>query len=414
MIVASENKMHNISIYILCIYSCVFSQLYSMELISPQLESFIPVLCFCCMFVAGKIEKNDSSAIWVLPLMILASNLVLHFTFGLLRDFVLWMVGYLMIAGYCNLRTLEKAARILYIVGGLYALSVLLEYIFPDLYFKYYFPLFKGDYADVAYRMWTGSKNIASGLSHQIGFTICYIVVGLGLLIFCHLKENKMSKNIFLIAIFAIALILGKKRLHFAASLLSLGYVYICSSSNKNKSKKIVTMVTVIVVVLFLSLTLLENFGFSSVFDRYEESMELRDSGDSLSASRDVLRAYALSLWLEHPIFGIGWNQFSQSGADFTTVHNVFIQLLCETGIIGLICVITPIVVVIKKTHNLVVKLRDVEYEHKGLLLFSLFYQLFFIMYFFTGNPLYDYPYLIPYFFSIVIFYRINKNYIYE
>ena len=169
-------------------------------------------------------------------------------------------------------------------------------------------------------------------------------------------------------------------------------------------------MLTIMATVLFVSLTILENFGFSSVFDRYEESMELRDSGDSLSASRDILRAYALSIWMENPLFGIGWNQFSQLGADFSTVHNVFIQLLCETGIFGLLFVMTPIIFTVIRTRNLVVKLRDVEYEYNGLLLFSLFYQLFFIMYFFTGNPLYDYPYLIPYFISVSIFYYINKS----
>lgn len=411
MIISSDKKMHNIAIYILCIYSCVFSQLYSMELISPQLESFIPVLCCFCLILAGRIEQNKNTIVWILPLIVLAFNLILHFTFGLLRDFVMWVVGFLLVTGYCNLRVLGRAAKVLYFGGAIYAMSVLLEYIFPDLYFSYYYPLFKGDYAEVAYRMWTSSKNIASGLSHQIGFTICYIVVGLGLLVFNQLKEKTRPANLFLLALFAITLILGKKRLHFAASLLSLGFVYICSSSSKDRNKKIVLMLTIIVAVLFISLTLLENFGFTSVFDRYEESMELRDSGDSLSASRDVLRAYALSLWFEHPIFGIGWNQFSQSGADYTTVHNVFIQLLCETGIVGLLCVMTPIISTIKKTYNLVVELRDIEYEYKGLLLFSLFYQSFFIMYFFTGNPLYDYPYLIPYFLSVTIFYCIDKWY---
>ena len=74
--------------------------------------------------------------------------------------------------------------------------------------------------------------------------------------------------------------------------------------------------------------------------------------------------------------------------------HNVFLQLLCETGIIGFSVFLSLFVYAIVQTIQLVVKstkdLLRLSDKTKTVLVFSLCYQVFFLAYCITGNPLYD------------------------
>ena len=393
-------KSFYFAIIIIAIYNCIFSQLYSMQLISGQLESFIPVIALFFLLFACDIKRLVSINIWIFPFLLLFMQLIMHFSFGLLRDFVVWMFGICLISSSYNVKYYKTFFNILYIAAILYTLSILFQFLFPDIYFNYYFPLFKGEYSDTVFRMWSSGRNIASGLSHQIGYTVSYIVVGLGLHLYVKMRGQTKKKRILLLILFFIGLVLAQKRAHFAASIISIGIVYFLSSS-KNRGKLVFYMLITLLILLFITINLVDYLGVNSVLRRYEESIVLSETGESLSYSRDILRLQALSIWSDNPILGIGWNQFGQLGKDYTTVHNVYIQLLCETGIVGFICFTIPIFYFLYKTVKLINKLNSLNFA--PFLMFSTFYQIFFILYCFTGNPLYDYPYLIPYLFSIAI-----------
>ena len=64
------------------------------------------------------------------------------------------------------------------------------------------------------------------------------------------------------------------------------------------------------------------------------------------------LYAIAIDAFLKHPILGIGLDQFhtlipqeflAVHGADVEDVHNIYLQFLCETGIVGAIMIITSL-----------------------------------------------------------------------
>lgn len=397
------NKPLYVGLGILGIYYCVFSQIFSMELLPGQVESFIPVLCFIPILLCKTDKINKRMLIWCLPFAAFALNLITTFNFGLVRDVVLWFVGFLLILKANHPSSYNGIVRVFFVAGIIYAVALILEYMIPDLYFSVYYPLFKGEYAETVYRFWNGEKHIASGLSHQIGYTVCYILVSLGVFVFLYFKKVSGVSKIVVLGFLVLGLMLGKKRMHFAAGILCAIIVYVLGSKSRHKVRLLFLLFLVVVIIMLIAIYFSNYIGEGSVIERYKESLEAESSGDSLSESRDALRLLAFGLWQSNPIWGIGWNQFKYINPEFeTAVHNVFLQLLCETGIFGFICFITPIMYCFKCTFSLLIK-----YSKKStpapMLLFSAFYQLFFFLDLFTGNPLYDYTYLIPYFISVSI-----------
>jgi O-antigen ligase len=122
----------------------------------------------------------------------------------------------------------------------------------------------------------------------------------------------------------------------------------------------------------------------------------------------------SLQIFKMHPIMGIGWNgssyYFEQSSDIFINVHNIYAQLLCETGIIGATLYyaffISNLIYAIKVIKC--VKNEKINEKDKNVICTAFMIQVFFLLYGFTGNPLYDFQMLFPYVAScsIITYYR--------
>ncbi len=87
---------------------------------------------------------------------------------------------------------------------------------------------------------------------------------------------------------------------------------------------------------------------------RYVMTVEQLLSGQDITSGRLELYALAWNAFLEHPILGIGWDRFyTLVTADFQAlhgytpvedVHNIYLQFLTETGLVGTPLLIAPLV----------------------------------------------------------------------
>lgn len=139
------------------------------------------------------------------------------------------------------------------------------------------------------------------------------------------------------------------------------------------------------------------------------------NNGDALSG-RDRLWALAIYLWNTSPELGIGMGgyvNFIRNNTLFTrnllrvtlatSVHNIYLQLLAENGVIGFCIFVTYFIYnLVNAISNLIKAIRINDTDILRVAYFALFLQVWFLIYGITGNPLFTLFQLFIYFFSIM------------
>lgn len=104
--------------------------------------------------------------------------------------------------------------------------------------------------------------------------------------------------------------------------------------------------ITLIIILIVLFYSQLKNID---VFYRYAMTIENLLNGNDISSGRLELYSLAISAFISSPIVGIGWSAFSQiipesfqaiHGGNVRNVHCIYLQFLCETGIIGFLIIV--------------------------------------------------------------------------
>lgn len=288
-----------------------------------------------------------------------------------------------------------------------YAVCTIAFYFMPSFYLGKVVPIFPE--AANRLRQWYLSGCMAGMTSH---YSTNAMLLTVGLVIeSVHLLGQK-KKNYIPIVVMAVALLLTGKRGHIVFFLMAFYLLIYFYNSDKKKSR-IFIMIGVVLVTLVLGSVVLAVFPVLGNFIvRFRETVA---SGD-VTQNRVIFWNLALQWFREHIFFGIGWCQFQNMCLRTTQyaahVHNVYLQLLCEVGIVGSIIYVGWMVFNLFSAIRLYQGIRKKEYfvskEDEYLMAFALCFQLFFLLYCITGNPLYDEEMYIPYFMScsICVFYN--------
>lgn len=182
------------------------------------------------------------------------------------------------------------------------------------------------------------------------------------------------------IAMFGI--ILTSKRGIFLASILALIVTLVL---DKDVSFKHVTRVQFIVGMIAIAILLSIGMYFISTND-YITAFVGRFSGSNITTGRNVFYENALSDFSQGDLltylFGKG------TGAAYlinsTGLHNVYLQILYDHGILGIILYVAFFV-------------SNVKNAIQNRYFYSMCLQIMFLAYCMSGNPLYDYYFFIPY-----------------
>ncbi|WP_227461967.1 O-antigen ligase family protein [Culturomica massiliensis] len=145
--------------------------------------------------------------------------------------------------------------------------------------------------------------------------------------------------------------------------------------------------------VLGLDFPVLDRFDVSAV------SLTDYDSINELSSSRLSLIVHAYNFFSERPLLGQGFKFFFETkGQD---VHNTYLQLLCESGIIGTCMLLSFFLYNLTKTVSMIKRYVRVPKD----IVYSFYGQFFFLIMCFIENPFSDRYFFLSYMIAISLMY---------
>jgi|GEM_PF-2815551 len=284
------------------------------------------------------------------------------------------------------------------------AISIYLNILIPDLMTNYLSKLVIDSVLDVLIKdvsagVYSGffADRASAAFAMNLGFIISYseyILYG---------KNNDMFKSgIYMIAI----LFTGKRALALIPVVIIFTSLLLSKRLNRF-NRNIVRFMVVATAALFVVLSIVPQADL--VVLRF---LNASQTGDIWNSRTTILWPVAYAMFDKNRIFGVGLNTFNHYiqmwsfGEPTLSVweyhaHNIYIQLLSETGIIGFLLFITMFAVCLIKSMHLFRKVNDKELQN--MLYVSVFIQIMWLIYGVTGNTFYYTPQLFCYLIAIAM-----------
>ena len=196
-------------------------------------------------------------------------------------------------------------------------------------------------------------------------------------------RKNRVF-NVLLILLEIVLVFISKKRgpfLFLSLSLMVCIFYYIKVESKRTGKLINLIFVTATMLVIIYAISNLDAI------------LSIAQDND-FTTGRTVLYRRAIGLFKKYPFFGSGWGGYRSIeqihvGESYYDVHNIYLQLGCEVGIVGLLIFCAFFARCFFLTLKTIKNERDIT--KKKFLYFSMFCQTFFLLYGITGNPLYDF-----------------------
>ena len=213
----------------------------------------------------------------------------------------------------------------------------------------------------------------------------------------CLFYKNKDYRKIAWFLITLVGLAMTGKRGPLLFTLIAVVLTVFIFSDMKLSFRSILTgigsiiMLAVVAIVAYLKVPQVK-----TVIERFTEA----NTGDVNGMTTGRVEYFwipALKMFRSSPFIGHGWRSFSYGLTEGAgnlhgnDAHNIYIQLLAETGIVGTLMVFMFMAYTWFLTFRQIKRFDRIEMEKESIFLkLSLTYQSYFLLYGLTGNPLYD------------------------
>lgn len=385
---------------------------YYVDVFNSYILYIISLLVGCVILaISAKrmlVMEREPILLWYVAVIMIALSLAKNpFDINTFTDFVTFLACVFMCSMSGNNRNnFDRCFRVIKALAVYYAATVWIQVLFPSIY-SFYLNLMP---TNIQSQILSQQNGFAyTGFSSNLGFTAGHITAGILLLV--TVFRNKRIEYYIELSFLFITLLLTGKRSTFVFLLIAITAIYFVSTVGVKKISRI-AIIALIALIMLAGLFIFQNqLSSVPVFNRLIETINGIRQGEDISSNRTMIYLYAYSLFKENPILGIGWGHFRRmtlgniTWVNTVEVHNIYLQLLCETGIIGFSIMMFSIVV------HLIHAYKAVRYEivknqmrqWRALLMFAFSYQVFFLLYGIVENALYDYNFLIMYFLSCAI-----------
>ena len=362
--------------------------IYSHTVFSSRVATYVVFITLLILFlqVGNKYDygKWTNLSVWWAPYLFY--TILGYFSRLILQNLTYWLccLILILIAACCFLLR-ELPLKALFWSGIVALVGVFFQLLFPAFYSAYIGSLF---IRDDLISLWTEGGGL-NGFTYQLG-TTASIIICAELVLVC-MKEKVLpavQKHSYLYFLILILMILGvfltgKRTISVIALILP---VLLTSMSERNTKRKALFLFLVGVagfvgVQYFISnVVQLEETRFIS---RFATSYVEMQGGDDFSSGRSNLSSLAINAYESNPIFGIGVGRFIEYTGAKMDVHNTYLQVLCEQGIVGFVFYVLPLSVSLFYTRNLYKRTFG---DKKRYVLLSLAFQIMFILLAFTSN----------------------------
>ena len=165
---------------------------------------------------------------------------------------------------------------------------------------------------------------------------------------------GRIAVNSLSLAFLLVAMVVLGRRGELLAALVAMVALVLALCSRKKR--RIILLCGALAAALGGTLVIffLPQLAKVPVLARYVETVEQLLSGGDITSGRGALMAVAVDGFKSSPIFGVGWGQYVSLSAQIgmcdtdgnliEDCHNIYLQFLCETGVVGAVLILIPIV----------------------------------------------------------------------
>lgn len=292
--------------------------------------------------------------------------------------------------------------KFIFFFSAIHTFASVIYYFFPNL-LQSVLPLILKP-ADLINNIFEYSFNgIICGITPVQGLNAIYISMFLMLVFasFITKKDGKIFK-IILLSFGYFALFLTSKRGLLLANIIAMFIVFFYYKY-KTRTMSLNTIIKICFFIVFFCLVL-----FTILYNYFPDALQIfeRFKQKDLLTGRGNLWNIGWSNYTKNSLF-LGTGLFSTRDLLFSTIgsyndlHNIYLQFLIETGILGVTVLIINIINIIK--NILKVKL---DTKNSFIVIMSLYYFVVMFIYGFTGNWLFDVTMVYMFFVILSILYN--------
>lgn len=371
-----------------------------------NLGGITAIISLIVRILKGKFVKTNANKVllfWSLYLLVFPICLYIirnnNFEFYAFMGYILS----LSILIFANELNYERIFKYIYIGAIFIAASVLLQFLLPGIFdsiAKIIMP--SNVYTSVINRNSTG---YVTGLTREVSYAALFLFIGLLYSIF--IKKNRIISFVWL----GILFLTGKKAQPIFA-IIAICIVLYSQTKNLKKHLKILCGIIAGVFAIVVSFPVWKNISFLERLVTFIENVKNGSDIIGLTSGRTVIYERAIQLWSQNKWFGIGWENFRNIGAygssEYTTwfnhfdVHNCYLQILCETGIIGAAIFLSILI------PTLIYAIKILRKNPTQHIKFSEAYFIFFWIFVLTEPCLYTDSYVI--FLTLVLAYIFKRH----
>lgn len=289
---------------------------------------------------------------------------------------IMMVCSMLVVIAETDFSQLKALLIVMCTIGVMLSLYILLAYFDYSLYSDLILKKLPEDI--IEYNEWLRDEGYGISIGGSIVFAD-YVLAISGIALFSillHYSSNHAKINIYriiiilILGLFMIAMYIEGRRGEILCFIAALGFIFLLSfykAGSKMKLKKIAMVAVLIVLLVTLMVFVLNTSNSSriiSTFTQLAGSSENSFGGD-LTTGRMNRWMVALDLFQKKPVLGVGWGRYANYYMgdhdsslvsvmiNFKYAHNDYLNVLCETGIVGFVLIYLPL------TVNFVLALRQ-------------------------------------------------------